>query len=302
MSESSNSHVIASTNSERDSFRRPRVVVLAGANRATVHQELLRLRPTIEAHCDLLAVDEDFTYRFSGQPIDLVVVLGGDGSILQAARQMGHFQHPVLGVNLGRLGFLAALSPEQFIDCWPSVCRGAFAITHHLMLQCMVFQNGQMIKSQIGLNEMAVLGGPPYSMLQIDLYVDSELATTYSCDGLIISTPIGSTAHNLSAGGPILRKNLQAFVISPISPHTLTMRPVVDTADRVFELVMREKHPSTSVVVDGRVLCPLQPNLRVRVVRAQESFQLVNVPGISDYVTLRDKLGWSGSPRGIKHP
>jgi NAD+ kinase len=279
---------------------RPRVVVLAAPDRPKVQSELQRLRPVLEQHCELLAVDESFSYRFEGQDIDLVVVLGGDGSILQAARQMGHHQHPVLGVNLGRLGFLAALSPDQFIDCWPSVCRGSFAITHHLMLQCFVFQDGELIKSQIGLNEMAVLGGPPYSMLQIDLYVDSELATTYSCDGLIISTPIGSTAHNLSAGGPILRKNLQAFVISPISPHTLTMRPVVDTADREFELVVREHHPSTSVVVDGRVLCPLRPEHRVRVVRAQESFQLVNVPGFSDYVTLRDKLGWSGSPRGIR--
>ena len=108
---------------------------------------------------------------------------------------------------------------------------------------------------RLGLNEVAVLAGPPFAILDIDLYVDAELVTTYSCDGLIVSTPVGSTAHSLSAGGPILRQDLQAFVISPISPHTLTNRPVVDSADRVYEMVVPEPHAGTSVVVDGRVLC-----------------------------------------------
>jgi NAD+ kinase len=139
-------------------------------------------------------------------------------------------------------------------------------------------------------------------MLQIDLYVDQQLATTYNCDGLIISTPVGSTAHNLSAGGPILRKTLQAFVISPISPHTLTMRPFVDTADRIFELKLRHPHPTASVVVDGRVACPIDPALTVRIQRAASSFQLISVPGQNDYKTLREKLGWSGSPSGhVEH-
>ena len=114
------------------------------------------------------------------------------------------------------------------------------------MLHCSVLRDGQVLHEQLGLNEMAVLGGPPFAMMNLDLYVDSILATTYSCDGLIISTPVGSTAHNLSAGGPILRKSLQAFVISPISPHTLTVRPVVDRADRIYEVVVREPHTAAS--------------------------------------------------------
>jgi NAD+ kinase len=130
--------------------------------------------------------------------------------------------------------------------------------------------------------------------MDVDLYVDSELATTYSCDGLIIATPVGSTAHSLSAGGPILRKDLQAFVISPISPHTLTVRPMVDSAERVYDLVVPRAAPATSVVVDGRVVCRLEPNDRVRIRRAEERFQLVAAPGHSYYGTLREKLGWSG--------
>ena len=134
-------------------------------------------------------------------------------------------------------------------------------------------------------------------MLDIDLYVDSELVTTYSCDGLIVSTPVGSTAHSLSAGGPILQKNLQAFVICPLSPHTLTVRPLVDTADHQFEIAVHKPHASTAVVVDGRQLHTLTPDDRVRVRRAKATFKMVEVPGHSYYRTLREKLGWGGNIR-----
>jgi NAD+ kinase len=141
---------------------------------------------------------------------------------------------------------------------------------------------------------VAVQSGPPFTILDVDLYVDSELVTTYSCDGVIISTPVGSTAHSLSAGGPILRKDLRAFVVLPISPHTLTNRPVVDSTERVYELVVARPHAGTSVVVDGRVLCTLQRGDRVRVVQAAQRFTLVTAPGHSYYRTLREKLGWGG--------
>ena len=146
----------------------------------------------------------------------------------------------------------------------------------------------------MGLNETALHSGPPFSLLEVDLYVDSELVTTYSCDGLIVSTPVGSTAHSLSAGGPILRKDLEALLVMPISPHTLTNRPVVDSADLVYEMVVDHPNPETSVVVDGQVLCRLQPGDRVRVKRAACRFKLVAAPGHSYYQTLREKLGWSG--------
>jgi NAD+ kinase len=168
------------------------------------------------------------------------------------------------------------------------------------MLQCRVFLDGQVIAQDLGINEAAILGGPPYSMLDVELYVDGEHATTYSCDGLIVSTPVGSTAHNLSAGGPILRKNLEAFVISPLSPHTLTVRPVVDAADRVYELVVQKPHEATSVVVDGRMVHRLTGRERVRIERAPWQFKLVQVRGHSYYRTLREKLGWSGGLRGAE--
>ena len=184
--------------------------------------------------------------------------------------------------------------PSDFVQCFADICAGKCRVVQHLMLSCQVLRDGEVLNDELGLNEMALLAGPPFSMLNVDLYVDAELATTYSCDGLIISTPVGSTAHNLSAGGPILRKSLQAFVISPISPHTLTVRPVVDSADQVYEAVVRQPNETTSVVVDGRTICNLTADDRVRVTRAEATFQLVEVHGRNYYRTLREKLGWGG--------
>jgi NAD+ kinase len=225
---------------------------------------------------------------------DLAIVLGGDGSILRAAHQMGNHQVPVLAVNLGRLGFLADLSADEAINLLPLLVRGEVPVVEHLMFACGVFRGGQRLHEDLGLNEVAVLSGPPFAIMDVVLYVDSEEVTTYSCDGLMIATPVGSTAHSLSAGGPILRKDLQAFVISPISPHTLTHRPVVDSADRIYELMVVNPRPETSVVIDGRVCCTLQPGDRVRIQRAAARFKLVSAAGHSYYRTLREKLGWSG--------
>ena len=273
---------------------RPEVVILGAPDRDRVKSELVRLQPIIASRAEIATVDLTFEYDFTNKEHDLVIVLGGDGSMLQAARQMGTNQLPVLGVNCGHLGFLAALSPDAFIEAWPAICDGPSLVVNHLMFQCSLLRDHKVIDSTIGLNEAAILGGPPYSIQSIDLYVDGMLATNYACDGLIVSTPIGSTAHNLSAGGPILRKNLQAFVISPISPHTLTYRPVVDTAEHVFELTVNNPHACTSIVVDGRVMSQLRAGDRVRVERAEQSFQMLLAPGQNDYHTLREKLGWGG--------
>lgn len=277
--------------------QRPRVVVLAAVNRPRVRSELASIQRVLAQSADIVAVDEEQSFDFSNSRVDLVVTLGGDGSILNAARQMDLNQRPVVGVNLGRLGFLAALGNSDLERIWPEICAGHYPVIEHLMLDCSVWQNGKSTHHQLALNEAAILAGPPFSMLQIDLYVDRELASTYSCDGLIISTPVGSTAHNLSAGGPILHRSLQAVVISPISPHTLTLRPVVDSSERVFEMIVRQGHASTSAVVDGRPLCTLGVGDQFRIGRAPVSFKMIAIPGKSEYQTLREKLGWGGNPR-----
>jgi NAD+ kinase len=269
-------------------------MLLANGERPHVRDATARLQPVIAQYADIVLVDVEMQRSLGPVPCDLAIVLGGDGTILRAARHMGAHQVPVLGVNLGKLGFLADLPPDALIECLPDVCRGDVRVVDHLMFRCRVYRGSHLLYDELGLNEAAVLAGPPFSILTVDLYVDSELATTYSCDGLIISTPVGSTAHSLSAGGPILRKSMQAFVVSPISPHTLTVRPVVDTADRKLEMLVREPQETTSLVVDGRTLCRLTADDRVCVARAEAAFQLVEVKGHSYYRTLREKLGWGG--------
>lgn len=294
---------------------KPRIVVLASVNRPRVRSELSKLEEILSKSAEIVQVDEDETFNFAEADIDLTVVLGGDGSILSAARRMGLKQVPVMGVNLGRLGFLAALSENELERIWPEVCAGIYPVHEHVMLQCCIIRPDDRLLGeampgcdaalvappQLALNEAAILGGAPFSMLQIELLVDGQLASTYNCDGLIISTPVGSTAHNLSAGGPILQRRLQAVVISPISPHTLTMRPVVDHADRVFEMIVRQGHDSVSAVFDGRVLGALHEGDCYRISKAPVSFKMISIPNKDEYRTLRDKLGWGGNPREIPH-
>ncbi|MCG8584267.1 MAG: NAD(+)/NADH kinase [Pirellulales bacterium] len=280
---------------------RPKVMILGWGDRPHVMREVERLTPEIEKRADIVLVDFEAQADTAKVDADLAIVLGGDGSILRAAHQMGQHQVPIVGVNLGKLGFLADLAPHELPKILPGICAGEYRTIDHLMFDCKVTRGGVEHCHMLGLNEVAVLAGPPFNILEVDLYVDAELVTTYSCDGLIVATPVGSTAHSLSAGGPILRKSLQAFVISPISPHTLTNRPVVDSADHVYELRAADPNEGTTIVVDGRELCRLTRDDVVRIEKEAPAFQLVEVPGRSYYRTLREKLGWGGALPGTNH-
>lgn len=272
----------------------PRAIVLGATHRLDVSPRAEELQGTIQRYCRIAAADFTGRADLSGVEADLAIVLGGDGSIMRAARQMGDRQLPVVAVNLGKLGFLADVSPGELENVLREYCAGRLVVLDHLMYVCSLIRHGQCLWRQLGLNDVVVHAGTPFTILNVDLFVDGELATTYSCDGVIISTPVGSTAYCLSAGGPILCKTLRAFVILPISPHTLTNRPVVESARRVYEMVVERPNAGTSVVVDGRVLGTLLPGDRVRVEQAAVTFKLVAAPGHSYYRTLRDKLGWGG--------
>ncbi len=269
--------------------------MLADADRPRIREQAVALRPMVEQHVEVVDLIDNFVAtELETDNIDFAMVLGGDGSMLRAAHLLGYEQLPILGVNLGRLGFLADLQPEQLPEVLPRVAAGEYRVISHLMFECEVLRNGKVIERALGLNEASVLAGPPFEILEIQLYVDAELVTTYSCDGLIVSSPVGSTAHNLSAGGPILRKDLQAFVISPINPHTLTNRPVVDSAERVYELRVPNPLEGTALVVDGKILCQPTAEDRIRITRSEAQFQLIEFSGYGYYRTLREKLGWGG--------
>jgi len=272
-----------------------RVFVLGNASRPGVTEEAERLLPFLREQCEVVLVDLRQEADLSQLDADLTLVLGGDGAILRAARQMGYRQRPVLGVNLGKLGFLADISPEELRDCFSCVIREEFRVTHHLMFESIVEGPGEDT-TFLGLNEIAIQNGPPFSMIEMDLIIDGEAVSRYSGDGIIISTPIGSTAHSLAAGGPILGQELAAFVVTPICAHTLTNRPLVDSADKMYTIAMRRAGANTFLVLDGQEQIPLTQAHRVTVRRAPVCFQLVKVPGRSPYRTLRDKLHWGTQP------
>jgi NAD+ kinase len=274
-----------------------RLMVLGNATKAGVQEEAERLLPVLRAHADVVLFDLFQEQDLSAVRADMVLVLGGDGAILRAARQMGYHQTPVLGVNLGKLGFLADLTPEEVCCCFPEVVRGNYRVTRHLMFECLVEAPGET-RTVLGLNEVVLHAGPPFRLIDLDLAVDGEPVSRFSGDGLILSTPIGSTAHSLSAGGPILGQELPAFVITPVCPHTLTNRPVVESADRVYAITIRPSSGEAALVIDGRQeVLPVTDRHRITVRRAPVHFCLVKVPGHSYYQTLRDKLHWGTPPQ-----
>jgi NAD+ kinase len=256
-------------------------------------ERFLTAQPAVE----IVAVDHGDGLEFANISGDLVIVLGGDGAILRACRQMGAKQLPILGVNLGRLGFLADLLPQEFRENFAQVHRREYRVVEHLMFECEISRAGAGSEKFLGLNEVVVSSGASLRMIDIELAINGERVTTYSGDGLIVSTPVGSTAHSLSAGGPILRQDLQAFVITPICPHTLTNRPLVDSADCTYTLVVPNAPEGTTLVIDGQIRLPIGALDRIAVRRAPVSLQMAKVPGHSYYTTLHRKLGWGGQPQ-----
>ena len=230
------------------------------------------------------------------QRTDIVIVLGGDGTILRTCRQLGSNQTPILGVNLGTLGFLADLSPDEFQEKFPRILAREYQVVDHLMFECRLHHADGQSEKYLGLNEVSVLAGSALRILHINLAIDGEPVTTYRCDGLIVSTPVGSTAHSLAAGGPLIRQDLQAFVITPICPHTLTNRPLVDRADCVYTLSAPEFPSGATLVIDGQIKQLLSPGDRIEIRKAPVCFQLARLPDHSYYATLHRKLGWGGQP------
>jgi NAD+ kinase len=273
-----------------------RMVVLTGADRS----DILAAWRDLEIYLQSVRGVEVAGVFCSGEQIpedlqaDMVVVLGGDGSILRGCRQLGQRQLPIIGVNLGRLGFLTDLSPSEFRKGLPALKRGQYRTVEHLMYRCSHHQEDGTVITELGLNEVTVTSAGSLKMLDIRLSIDDEDITTFSCDGLIISTPVGSTAHNLSAGGPILHQELRVFAITPICPHTLTVRPLVDSSARKFRLSVKDAPPGVRVVIDGQIHRPLTAGEFIEITQAEQTLKLIRLPTHSYYGTLHRKLGWQG--------
>lgn len=277
-----------------------RIVVLARDQRNKVQSALVRLEAFLKGQTGIVIEEIATTKDLDSETCkaDLALVVGGDGSILHACRQFDMNQIPILGINTGRLGFLADASPEEFELSFDIIKKRKYAITEHLMFACVYHPVGkEETNVYLGLNEVTIHSGASLSMIDVQLSIDDKPVTTYSGDGVIVSTPVGSTAHSLSAGGPILRQDLNAFVVTPICPHTLSIRPIVDSANCVYRLVVPNAPEGVTAVVDGQIRIPISSGDVVEVRQAPVKFQLVRLPSHSFYTTLQRKLGWDGQPR-----
>lgn len=278
-----------------------RVAILGNGAKSEVPPEAERLAEAVKGRAELALVGIDLASdtNLSRLEADVALVLGGDGTVLHTARRMEDRPTPVLGINVGRLGFLAELTPQGFLDRLGDLADRRYTVENLLTLDCTLAPRKGPTRTFRGLNDVVLRAAPLFHLLEIGLSIDGESVMTYRGDGLILATPVGSTAHSLSAGGPILPPNAAMFVVTPICAHTLTQRPLVDDAThKVYEMVPLGEGIATMLVIDGQVQAPITCGDRVIVRRGKAPFPMVRLPGYSFYRTLRDKLGWGATPPG----
>lgn len=231
-----------------------------------------------------------------GARVDLVIVLGGDGSMLSAARALRPFGKPMLGINRGRLGFLTDIGPDTLKEPIERVLRGDYSSEKRFLLDVRVQRAGQTVAEGEALNDVVVNSGTSAQMIEVELYIDGEFVNRQRADGLIVSTPTGSTAYSLSGGGPIMHPSLDALLILPMFPHALSSRPIVICADREIRIdVLARNRIHPPVTCDGQVTMTARPGDSVVLRRNPSVLTLLHPPGYSFYAVCRDKLQWSGA-------
>jgi len=223
--------------------------------------------------------------------VDVVAVFGGDGTFLHAARIVVSHGVPILGVNLGSLGFLAEVKIDDMRPALQNLIRGDYALEERMLLQVEVDRGGTALNRYLALNDAVINKGAIARIIDLEITVNSQLVTVTRADGLIVSTPTGSTAYSLSAGGPILYPTLGAFLVTPICPHTLTNRPVV-VPDRAQVGICLLRGGDVMLTVDGQVGMTLVPGDRLLVRKAEASVRLVQPAGSTFFALLREKMKW----------
>ena len=241
--------------------------------------------------------DGDQRYDFSDMPEDIecVLVLGGDGTLLQAARELLQRHIPLLGINLGTLGFLTSAEKSELPKCLDSVLDDSCSIDERMMLEGVAYHGSEKIQMNIALNDVIIARAGFSRLVELKIYVNGELLSIYNADGIIVSTPTGSTGYSLSAGGPIIFPQTDVIVITPICPHSLQARSlVVSGEDRIMiEIGRRRKTQKEEAMVtfDGRSALELETGDRIEIYKAQETTQLIRLKGRSFYQVLQNKIG-----------
>lgn len=223
---------------------------------------------------------------------DLVVVLGGDGTLIHAARVLRGRSAPILGVNLGSLGFMTEVRQDEFFDILAEVLAGRFKVDSRMKLSCRLWRGADLILEDEVLNDVVINKGALARIAAHETIIDSEYVTTYYSDGIIVATPTGSTAYSLSAGGPIVHPALDSVIVSPICSHALTPRPIVVPPDRTIQISLKSETVDVYLTLDGQSGHALQSGDRIEVQRSPHRTFLIRNPRMGYFAILRQKLHW----------
>jgi NAD+ kinase len=230
---------------------------------------------------------------------EVAVVLGGDGSFLGAARRLAKSKIPVVGVNLGRLGFLTEFNPKDFLELLPDILAKKLTVLPRMMLCVQVCRGGRPCFDSQAMNDVSIVAGEPFRMIELNVTHRDVEVCTFLGDGLIVSTPSGSTAYTLSAGGPILMPGMQAMVMTPLAAHNLYIRPVVLTSEFAVQIRPLRANAGTTASIDGQIRCPLAVGDVVEVVASPDYLWVVQNPRWPFFRTLRTKMQWGRNPTDV---
>jgi NAD+ kinase len=297
-----------------------RLLIVANKDKPAVATALQALLPRIKQKVQIVDVDTDHKADLSKTQADAILALGGDGTLLSAARRLGGRQIPLLGVNYGRLGFLASFTPQQFEVHFDTFAAGKLPVSARLAIEASVVPAGDPCnvadRQQVAtrrrfiapaLNDAVITAGAPFHMIELEIAADGGdeginggAGVRYFGDGVIVSTASGSTAYNVSAGGPIISPNVDALCITPLCPHSLSFRPVVISSNSTVLVTATRVNDGTTLWCDGQQGTRLEAGERVIIRKRQEPVLLVENPDAREWHTLAEKLNWAASP-GYNH-
>ncbi|REL32282.1 NAD(+) kinase [Thalassotalea euphylliae] len=271
----------------------------ASATISTLHQYLIENNYQVLVERSVAcAIDADCEPDIQsltdiGEQADLAIVVGGDGYMLGAARVLSGYSIGVIGVNRGNLGFLTDLSPQDVIPPLEAILRGESRSEQRFIIEAEVYRHGKLKSSNSAVNEAVLHAGKVANMIEFEVYIDDSFMFSQRSDGLIVSTPTGSTAYSMSAGGPILTPNLNALSLVPMFPHTLTSRPIVVDGDSEIKLILaNDNHENLQVSCDGHVILAVMPGDQVVIKKSPHTLRLIHPLDHSYFNVLRNKLSW----------
>jgi NAD+ kinase len=291
-----------------------KLFIVANPSKPNVRPALEQWLPWMKERAEVAGVDTEGTANLAQVDADVILALGGDGTLLSAARRLHGRPVPLMGVNFGRLGFLASFSPDRFKEHFEDLLAGRLRISSRLVLEASVLDASVPCDTcdaaevaakrkfvARALNDAVITAGPPFHMIELEIIADGESGSSggvsFFGDGAIVATPSGSTAYNISAGGPIVENGVEAFCVTPICPHSLSFRPVVVASRNSLVIRASKVNPGTTLFCDGEETAVLRAGDRVVVRRSPNDVQLIENPEAGPWRVLAEKLNWAATPR-----